>query len=85
MALRIAIALTRTGALAVAAAGTFGNKIVRRFYVGFAHSSPWPTPRSARMRRRDDGGDWVREKVRVHASYIGIISVMGIVSEKYIP
>ena len=85
MALRIVVAGRRAGALAIAAAGTFGNKIVRRFYIVFAHPCPWPTPRSAQMRCRDDGGDWVREKVRVHAPFIGIISGMGIVSKKYIP
>jgi len=49
------IAIARTSAPAIAAAGLFGNKIVRRFFAIFGSPSPRPFPRRARKRRQDDG------------------------------
>ena len=78
MAQRIAIAAT------CAHTPAFGNKIVRRFFSFLATPSPRSTPWRAQKRRRDDGGNGVREGALVHLPYIGMNSIIGIVSERKI-
>jgi hypothetical protein len=75
MAQRIAIADTGAGALG------FGNKIVRRFLRFRSTPSPRSASWRAQKRRRDDGGNGVRERTLIHLTYMGMNSIMGIVSE----
>ena len=63
----IHVAGRRAGALAIAAARSHSNKIVPRFRA-----------RRTCERRRDDGRDGVRERVRPHPPHIGMNSEMGI-------
>jgi len=77
----VAVSLAGAGALAIAARGRFGNKIVRRFFALPAAPSP---PRRARQRCRDDGRKRMGALVLAHPANMGIVSEMGISSGRKI-